>query len=438
MTVSPADLPNLNPDALQAHILELCAHGPRFVGSPAEVRAREYITRQFEAAGLSEVRLEELTVLGYEPERASCQLIGEDVTLPAVGLQSTASATTEGEAIYVGSPESIADLERFVNRGISLAGKVVILHSYYPFAFGNWLNAHGVAGIVVIVDTPDRVIGHFTAQLYPPAFEDRPLPIPGVTIEATAANNLLALMTTRTQRLRVEHRASYPRVQTANIIGQLPGTTQADEYAVIGAHYDSQLEGVGACDNASGTAALIEIARTWKSMRLRRTVVFVAFADEEGGIWGSTDYCRRHVDTLARTVGMICLDALAWLYPCKRRLHSDPSIREFALASAEAVGWNVEEELEASILETSDLNPFIDAGVPACMFWRYPPQHPHYHSLGDTPDLLSYRAIAETATAAAFTLLRLAQEPTLGLGRSRPTKRWVDLRPEGSVTATTV
>jgi Zn-dependent M28 family amino/carboxypeptidase len=162
-------------------------------------------------------------------------------------------------------------------------------------------------------------------------------------------------------------------------------------------------------------------------------VVFVAFADEEHGFLGSVDYCRRHEATLDQTVGMVCLDALAWAFPGGQSLHADPSMGDYAAARAREVGWDPA-IVDASLLLGSDHNSFIDAGVPACWFWRYPPQHPGYHSTGDRLDIIDFDLVAETARVAAHTAFSLADEAGAApLGRSRPTRRWLDLRPNGGV-----
>ena len=176
------------------------------------------------------------------------------------------------------------------------------------------------------------------------------------------------------RRIRVVHDAHYEVVTTANVVGELAGTGGTGERAVIGGHYDSQLEGVGASDNASGIASLLEVANVLAERSLHRRLVFVAFADEEGGFRGSTHYCRLHRDSLERTIGMVNLDAPGWA-PSQRSLHADASIRTLAVETARRVDWSPDEEMDASLFPGSDHNPFIDAGIPACFFWRHPP-HP--------------------------------------------------------------
>src|SRR5262249_11558590 len=119
----------------------------------------------------------------------------------------------------------------------------------------------------------------------------------------------------------VEHLAKTRRT-VRNVIGILPGSNPAlaGEAVVIGAHYDHlglggrhslspELAGQihnGADDNASGTAAIIEMARAAAADRARfpRTTVFVTFAGEELGLLGSTYYVNNPTVPLDRTIAM--------------------------------------------------------------------------------------------------------------------------------------
>jgi hypothetical protein len=109
-----------------------------------------------------------------------------------------------------------------------------------------------------------------------------------------------------------------------NVVALLPGAspTLADEYVVIGAHYDHLGFGGegslapdetaihnGADDNASGTAALIEIARELMARpRPARSVLFIAFTGEERGLWGSAHFVAEPTVALDEVVAMLNLD----------------------------------------------------------------------------------------------------------------------------------
>ena len=425
-------------DRIGLDTLSLCEIGNRFAGTPGEREARRFIRRRFEDLGLSSVREEPFEVATYRPQVSRCALLGisSEPGLLCVGLQFTASGAVESEAVALGELNSEADLEAAVAAAGGVSGRIAVLGTSYPYLFSEALVARGAVGLVVTSDAPDGHVCHLNALMYP-ALAGRPngtlLPVPGVTVERSDAARLLEHIAPgggerRGGRIRIDHQASYETVVTANVVGVLEGAGSA-EAVVLGGHYDSQLAGVGASDNASGIASLLEAARVMADSRPFRSVVFAAFADEEGGLRGATDYCRRHAASLDRTVGMVNIDAPGWA-PSQRSLHADPALRAFAIESAGQLGWVPDEDLEASLFPGSDHNPFIDAGVPACFFWRHPPRHPYYHTAGDEPGLLDFAVITETASVAQATVERLATIEALQLGRARPSKRWLDLRPE--------
>jgi Zn-dependent M28 family amino/carboxypeptidase len=108
---------------------------------------------------------------------------------------------------------------------------------------------------------------------------------------------------------------------TANVIGILKGKTKPDEIVLHMAHWDhigigapdSNGDGIfnGAVDNASGTAALLELARAHaRAGATDRSLVFMAVTAEESGLLGSEYYADNPVFPLAKTVGGINMDGL--------------------------------------------------------------------------------------------------------------------------------
>ncbi len=101
----------------------------------------------------------------------------------------------------------------------------------------------------------------------------------------------------------------------ANIVVELAGTGDGAEIVIIGAHYDSAPGTPGANDNASGVAALLEIARQLREGRPKRTVRLVAFVNEEPpyfqtrqmGSWVHATLARQRGE---RIIAMLCLECL--------------------------------------------------------------------------------------------------------------------------------
>ncbi|ANH79639.1 peptidase M28 [Niabella ginsenosidivorans] len=110
------------------------------------------------------------------------------------------------------------------------------------------------------------------------------------------------------------------RNQSHNVIGKITGTKYPDEYILYTAHWDHLGIGKpdatgdsiynGAVDNASGTAALLEFARAWKSLKTppERTIVFLAVTGEEQGLLGSAYYAKNPVYPVSKTVGVLNVD----------------------------------------------------------------------------------------------------------------------------------
>ena len=426
------EMPPLDGSSLWSRLEQVVEIGNRFAGSEGESRCRDLIVSELERTGLAAVRTEAFPFLGYEPVSASCELVGEGVTLRCAPLQYSADAAAEGEAVYLGlaRPEDVEALEA---RGVELAGKVVVAHSFMPWLVTPALAEKGVAALVNVTETGEGLIPNFMCSFYPNGmdapWEGRIQPMPGVTIETTDARRLLSLMSSATVRIRVEHRARYVDATSANVVAEIPGRELPEERVVIGAHYDTQLEGVGAADNSTGVAAVLEIAHRWRELSPRRTIVLCAFGVEELASWGSYHYCRSHVGELAQTRGMVNIDALGLPLPGLRVVAADPEMAAYASESAARTGWEPEDEIDASMYAWSDHNPFIDAGVPAVWLWRYPPQHPFYHSAGDVLRYVSRERVIDTATASAYLAFRIAEAVDVPLGRSRPTNRFIDLRP---------
>lgn len=106
-----------------------------------------------------------------------------------------------------------------------------------------------------------------------------------------------------------------------NVIALLPGSTYPDEYIIYTAHWDHlgtdpNLPGDqiynGAVDNATGVAALLEIAHAFTTLQQppQRSIIFLAVTAEESGLLGSRWYAEHPVFPLAQTVGGINMDAL--------------------------------------------------------------------------------------------------------------------------------
>lgn len=91
------------------------------------------------------------------------------------------------------------------------------------------------------------------------------------------------------------------QISVNNVIGRWTGTQFPDEWLIVGGHYDSRNSNInsivntpGAEDNASGCAGVIELARVLTAFQPQRSILFMCYAGEEQGLYGS----KAHVTAL--------------------------------------------------------------------------------------------------------------------------------------------
>ncbi len=101
-----------------------------------------------------------------------------------------------------------------------------------------------------------------------------------------------------------------PVGESANVIGEIPGTDRAEEIVLLGAHLDSWDLGTGALDDGTGVAIAVEVARLVAALpeRPRRTLRIALFANEELGSGGGRAYASAHAAEAPRHVAAMEAD----------------------------------------------------------------------------------------------------------------------------------
>lgn len=227
----------------------------------------------------------------------------------------------------------------------------------------------------------------------------------------------------------VQHLARNRRT-VRNVIGIAPGSdpVKAKEAIVVGAHYDHvgiggrlsvtpELTGEihnGADDNASGTAAILEIAEAVVEQRARfpRTVIFIAFAGEERGLLGSAHYVKTPVVPIENTIAMLNLDMVGRAQGGVdvSGLELSPSMEEDLRAAAKAAGGGLELRRQGPGAGRSDDSSFINRRIPAINFFTG--FHTDYHRPGDDWEKVDAAGIRQVATLALELAARLASRQT--------------------------
>lgn len=171
------------------------------------------------------------------------------------------------------------------------------------------------------------------------------------------------------------------KVITHNVVGVLPGKTHPNERVIYTAHWDHLGVGLpdakgdkiynGAVDNASGSAALIEMARLYaKAPRTDRSVMFLSVTAEEKGLLGSEYYAANPLYPLATTVADINMDGMNVLGRTKDVTSSGDAPLTLqddlvAVAKAHGMTFSPDPNPEAGSFYRSDHFSFAKRGVPA-------------------------------------------------------------------------
>ncbi len=208
--------------------------------------------------------------------------------------------------------------------------------------------------------------------------------------------------------------------ESNNVLGFIEGTEKKGEVVVISAHYDHLgKEGgrinYGADDNASGVAAVMEIAEAYakaveKGFKPKRSIVFAAFSAEESGLWGSRLFVKNSDSLRIKPVLNINLDMVGRGEDSRKELknkikkvyaiaHQRDSLVKNKIKTINLDSDSLFIDYKSTDLYSSDQASFITKNIPAVMFFRG--LHSDYHTERDTPEKLDYRTM-ERITRLAF------------------------------------
>lgn len=167
-----------------------------------------------------------------------------------------------------------------------------------------------------------------------------------------------------------------------NVIAKIIGTKRPNEYIIYSAHWDHLGIGKpdekgdsiynGAHDNASATAGLLELARVFKSLKIKpeRTIIFLSVTAEEQGLWGSAYYAQNPIYPVKKTVANINMDGLNAFEKTKDIVvvgAGQSQLEDYLKVAAQKAGRYIsyESHPEAGSYFRSDHFNFAKVGIPA-------------------------------------------------------------------------
>jgi hypothetical protein len=237
------------------------------------------------------------------------------------------------------------------------------------------------------------------------------------------------------------HGGKATTLPTSNVVAVLRGSDPAlrDQYVVLGAHYDHlgtssfgaldpEAAGAihnGADDNASGTAAVLELARLLRRAPPRRSVAFVLFSGEELGLLGSQHFVEHLPFPLGDVQAMLNFDMVGRL--------RDDALMVYGVETAAELRGIVERANQAPALRltaigdgfgASDHSSFYARNLPVLHFFTN--VHEDYHKASDDVERINAAGVARVVSYAERIVRDIADRPerltfVRGAPASRPT-----------------
>ena len=212
-----------------------------------------------------------------------------------------------------------------------------------------------------------------------------------------------------------------------NVVGVVEGSDPAlrGETVVVGAHYDhlgresmfatdpkaGAVIHPGADDNASGVAAVLELARRVAARPTRRSVIFVAFSGEELGILGSKYFVEHSPLPLDSASAMLNFDMVGRLANDRLLVYGVATADELPglVDSANAAGPQLHIKALGDGFGPSDHASFYTVGVPVLHFFT--DQHADYHAATDVAAKINAPGEARVIALAEGVLRRVGDRP---------------------------
>jgi carboxypeptidase Q len=297
----------------------LCTEvGARPAGSAADAKAVAWAQAAMRRLGLQQVRAEPFAMRAWQRGPAQARLLtpapqdlvmaalGNSVAAPAGGIEADIAWYADLAALRADTSTRAQGRIVFIDQKMFRARDG---RGYGP-AVGARINGAVEAakrGALALgirsIGTDQERIAHTGAMRY----EIGVPRIPAFAISVPDADALAALHAQgQTLRLKLQLQAqSDVDAQSANVIGEVPGTDLAHEVVLISAHLDSWDLGQGAVDDGAGVAIVTAAAALLKRMNLqaRRTVRVVLFGNEENGFDGARTYGDRYGSQTHQWVG---------------------------------------------------------------------------------------------------------------------------------------
>lgn len=435
--------------------------GGRLSGSEGYNKAADYMAQQFRDIGLKPLgddgyfqkfKVEYVEI--KSPVKLNLVESGKvqkeyDLGKDFVCRGFSGSGTVQASLAFCGYGLSQPEIGYDDYAGIDVKGKIVIVFKANPKwkmnDSANWASgyprekaatalSHGAVGLL-IVSSPNDAVPQKTIMSILEGKSKHLDEVPQMHIDLPVADEFLRgtgytlkdlqtqidsfkhpisilLKTSAGMEVHAKHAAEQP---TTNIVGLLEGEDQSGkgEYLVIGAHLDhvgiqgNDVYAPGANDNASGSAAVLQMARAFMASHTKpkRSIIFALFASEEIGLAGSQHFVDFPPVPLEKITAMFNLDCIGF----------GDSIQVGNGKSSPKL-WSIARHLDSLSTKFmvertwngggADAGPFHGKGIPA-LYFVTTNSYKHLHYITDTPETLNqplYEAITKLAYITSYNI----------------------------------
>lgn len=337
----------------------------RVAGSDDERRAAQIIRDEIRSFG-GESAVETFRIPHYDVKKAELTItapFARTMTVHAVGhTGSTPEEGIEAELFYAENARDIKLREA--------KGKILLLNDN---TYGRWkqIVESGALGYVIIDgefdDDPERT------DLARPYIRKNMIDmgrIPGLVLRTKDATQLLKDAAKYDSPIKVHFTVlqDEDELESANVVSEIKGTSDSDEYIVLTAHYDSVPFSRGAWDNASGTADLLALYAYFMENPPKRTMRFIWCGAEELGLLGSKAYVEAHKEELDKCRMDLNLDMTGLIMGFDQSvITGEESFKTMLEYFAREYGFDTGVNRD---VRSSDSSVFADNGVPTVDFIR--------------------------------------------------------------------
>lgn len=414
--------------------------GSRFGGTPEEHGAAEFIAERFREMKMDSVTLEEFQCPGWTRKETELKIVSPvERDVECIALPFCPPGEAMGPLVYLGDGAP----QEYLERAEEIRGAIVMVTTATPQFYHRAMHRGekigraidlGAAGFIWMRGEPGGLPETGSIDM---SRDARSKQIPSISVSYETGMELVRFarrhggMTLKITSTNEVHDA----VTSYNVAAELQGKVKADEIIVIGAHYDGHDISQSAMDNGAGTAVMMEAAKAMAPHRdkLQRTVRFVAFAQEEMGLFGAEHHAEAHVNENIRF--MLNLDGAGRGRDSVFALQGWPEGTKFF---RDLFGEMYDEEVSVGdrISLYSDMYPFAARGIPAATYASHPARpagapRGFGHTYWDSLDKVPPRALQRDASRVARLAMRLASMADIPLGRKDPAEFGAKLKEMG-------